>query len=140
MTNGLRPTSRQLHFLEQGLQDNIIFNSQRKCLMANGQPHYDVHDYGVMASNVFYELCEIDKDDRREGRPPTWHDISELVKKLSVYLNKVDVASITKAIVLWENGFVELDPRENNIKLTELGRQNCDKGIEVPQSKSPDSS
>ena len=95
---------------------------------------YDERDFGIMANNIFHELCELDRNDRENGRPPAWHDIGKFAEKLKAYDNDVDVAYITETILDEERRFIERNRQNNDVRLTDLGRQNCDRGIDIPPS------
>jgi hypothetical protein len=104
--------------------------------MANDQPApYDEHDYGVIANAIFTELCLRDKDDRIAGRDPAWHNLRELVRdRLGAYRIENDVQHLAEDLLQDERGFIERDPHSLNIRLTRLGRENCNIGIDVPPS------
>ena len=40
----------------------------------------------------------------------------------------------SEVILLDESGFIERDPSNQNVRLTEPERRNCDKGIDFPPS------
>jgi hypothetical protein len=96
--------------------------------MANDEhtPPYN-RDYGIMANNIFHVLCELDLDDREHDRPPAWHDIAILADRLRAYTDRVD--ALTETILQDERGFIERDPKSTNVRLTQLGRQNCNRRI-----------
>jgi hypothetical protein len=96
--------------------------------MANDEhaPPYS-HDYGIMANDIFHVLCELDLEYREHDRSPAWHDITILANRLSAYTDRVDV--LTEIILQDERGFIERDPKTTNVRLTQLGRQNCNKRI-----------
>jgi hypothetical protein len=85
------------------------------------------HDYGIMANNIFHVLCELDQEDREHNRSPAWHDITILANRLRAYTDRVDV--LAETILQDERGFIERDPKTTNVRLTQLGRQNCDNRI-----------
>jgi hypothetical protein len=96
--------------------------------MANDEhaPPYS-HDYGIMANNIFHVLCELDLEDREHDRSPAWHDITILADRLRAYTDRVDV--LAETILQDERGFIERDPKTTNVRLTQLGRQNCNRRI-----------
>jgi hypothetical protein len=103
--------------------------------MANNQePNYDDHDDGVIANYIFNELCRRDREDRNNGNEPAWHDITVLAQELRAYDNRIDVAYLAEEHLLDRRGFIERDPHNQNVRLTEHGRQNCDHGIDIPPS------
>jgi hypothetical protein len=81
----------------------------------------------IMANDIFHVLCELDLEDREHDRSPAWHDITILANRLSAYTDRVDV--LTETILQDERGFIERDPKTTNVRLTQLGRQNCNKRI-----------
>ncbi len=99
----------------------------------NNQPaRYDDHDDGVIANNIFNELCRRHREDRNVGRPSAWHDITELAEE--AFDNKIDIAYLAEEHLLDRLHFIERDPKNQNVRLTESGRQKCDKGIDIPPS------
>jgi len=72
-------------------------------------------------------LCELDLNDREHNRSPAWHDITILADRLRAYTDRVDV--LVETILQDERGFIERDPKTTNVRLTQLGRQNCNKRI-----------
>jgi hypothetical protein len=104
--------------------------------MSNNQsPPYDDHDDGVIANNIFDELCRRDREDRQNNKEPAWHDITKLAEGLKGFENKKDVAYIAEEHLLNRRQFIERDRKNQNVRLTELGRKNCDIGINVPPSE-----
>jgi hypothetical protein len=90
-----------------------------------GQGRYNERDYAIMANNVFHQLC---------GMGGEWHDIAALADKVGAFNNNIDVAYLVEDILV-ERQFIERDPHTNNVRLTTLGRQNCDReGIDIPPS------
>jgi hypothetical protein len=61
------------------------------------------------------------------NRSPAWHDITILANRLRAYTDRVDV--LAETILQDERGFIERDPKTTNVRLTQLGRQNCDNRI-----------
>ena len=80
-----------------------------------------------MANNIFHVLCELDLNDREHNRSPAWHDITILADRLRAYTDRVDV--LVETILQDERGFIERDPKTTNVRLTQLGRQNCNRRI-----------
>jgi hypothetical protein len=87
-----------------------------------------------MAGHIFNELCILDREDRNAVNPPAWHNIDELAERVRAFDNSVDVAYIAETTLLDQRGFIERDPYNQNVRLTELGRQSCGKGIDIPLS------
>jgi hypothetical protein len=87
-----------------------------------------------MAAHIFNELCIRDREDRNAGDPPAWNNINELAEHVRAFDNRADVAYLAETTLLDERGFIERDPHNQNIRLTRLGRQNCEKGIDIPPS------
>jgi hypothetical protein len=77
-----------------------------------------------MANNVYHQLCE---------REAGWYDITELAREVKAYENSNDVADIAE-VVLLERRYIERDLFSLNVKLTQLGRENCVRGISIPPS------
>ena len=104
--------------------------------MANDQGRipYDEHDNAVIANNVYHQLCEMDQEDRANNREPRWQDINTLAETLRAYDNRIDVAYLAEERLLDELGYIERDRHNNNVRLTEPGRQNCERGINIPPS------
>jgi hypothetical protein len=95
---------------------------------------YEERDNAIMANHVFRELCLLDEEDRRTGNDPQWQNIVTLANQVKAIDDSIDVAYITEHMLLDERRFIERDPRNVNVRLTLLGRQNCSKGIEIPRS------
>lgn len=93
---------------------------------------YDEHDNMIMANNVFMQLCLLDREDRENNREPQWQDIVAFADRVRAYDNRVDVAYIAETGFLDERGFIERDPHNTNVRLTPLGRENCNRGIDIP--------
>jgi len=91
--------------------------------MSNEIAPYDNYDNTIMTNNLFRRLCTLDEDDRNNNRPSRWHDITTLAKEVRAFTNSTDVAYIT------ETGYIERDINNNNVRLTDLGRQNCNRWI-----------
>jgi hypothetical protein len=54
--------------------------------------------------------------------------------KVGAFNNNIDVAYLVEDILV-ERQFIERDPHTNNVRLTTLGRQNCDREeIDIPPS------
>jgi hypothetical protein len=81
-------------------------------------------DCAIIVQNVFSQLCNTD---------PQSQDINRLAAEVGAYDNKNDVANIAEHVLL-QHHFIERDPRNNKVKLTALGRENCAKGIYIPPS------
>jgi hypothetical protein len=116
----------------------LKYTSHSNPIMANPPEPlpYDEHDYGVIASNVYHELCQRDKEDREAGRPPAWHDLTELVSKMDAYTDKIDIAYLAETILNTEREFIKRYPANFDVRLTGPGRDNCDRGIDIPKSES----
>jgi len=97
---------------------------------------YDERDNAIMANNIFHQLCEMDEEDRRNGKDPQWIALTPLAERLLAIDDRIDVAYIAEATLLDELGYMERDPHNDNVRLTQLGRQNCPNGIEIPPSLS----
>jgi hypothetical protein len=102
--------------------------------LADDTAKYDEHDHGLIPSYIHNQLCLLDREDREAGRPPAWHDLTELVKKMNAYDDKTDISYIAEVILDDEMGFIERNPTSYDVRLTQLGRDNCDKGIKIPTS------
>ena len=85
---------------------------------------YNERDWAIMANDIFRQLCSIG---------PGWHDISLLTVNVIADEDKVDVAYIAEDVLVG-TGYIERDMHTINVRLTELGRQNCDRDIEIPPS------
>jgi hypothetical protein len=98
----------------------------------NSEPvPYEEYDYGVIANYVHHELCLRDKEDREAGRPPHWHDLTELVSTMDAFANKIDISYLAETILETENNFIERNPATYDVKLTQPGRDNCGKRIKI---------
>ena len=51
------------------------------------------------------------------------------------YDDKISISYLAEAIHYDEREFVERNPANYDVRLTKLGRDNCDKGIEIPPSE-----
>jgi hypothetical protein len=100
----------------------------------NKNPPYEERDDAIMAGHIFNELCILDREDRNVGIPPAWHDITQLAEKVRAFDKSVDVAYIAETNLLDQQDFIERDPHNQNVRLTQVGRQNCGKGINIPPS------
>jgi hypothetical protein len=98
----------------------------------NEEPPYDSRDRGIIADNIFNELCKRDKEDRKASREPRWHDMTELADKLRAFDDRTAAAYSAEVDLLDKKQFIERS--YNNVRLTKLGRENCDKGIDIPPS------
>ncbi|MFZ0513304.1 MAG: hypothetical protein WAM14_16975 [Candidatus Nitrosopolaris sp.] len=95
---------------------------------------YDDRENAIMANHVFLELCKLDEEDRRSNRDPQWRDIVSLADLVKAFDERIDVSYIAEEMLLDERHFIERDLHNANVRLTKLGRENCDKGIEIPPS------
>lgn len=96
---------------------------------------YDPRDYAIVANNIFNRLNVLDEQDKNSGRQPEWHNINALAEEVKAYDSRIDVAYLTEAILHDQLKFIERDPENNkNVRLSELGRQNASKGINIPPS------
>jgi hypothetical protein len=100
----------------------------------NNHSPYDERDYAIMASHIFNELCIRDREDRDRDNLPAWNDITEFAEHLRAFDNRIDVAYLAETTLLDERGFIERDPRNQNVRLTRTGRENCERGIDIPLS------
>ncbi|HEY7080730.1 MAG TPA: hypothetical protein VH500_13580 [Nitrososphaeraceae archaeon] len=94
---------------------------------------YDERDYAIMANNVYNQLCRMDREVGIKNGEPQWHDIITLAEMVGEFDNRVHVAHLAET-VLEERGYLERDKQNKNVRLTLLGRQNCDNGIDIPPS------
>lgn len=100
------------------------------------RPPYDHKDYETIANNIFERLCERDKRDRESGKVANWHDLRGIVTKLRGFHVPTDVRALAEDILENEKKYMERDPHTFQVRLTELGRQNCGKRVVVtPQDK-----
>ena len=97
-------------------------------------PTYDERDNAIMASNVFHQLCDKDREDSRIGKEPKWLDIVKLANEVRAFDNRIDVAYLAEYNLLDEMGFIERDLHNTNVRLNKKGRDNCAKGIDIPPS------
>jgi hypothetical protein len=51
-----------------------------------------------------------------------------------IYDNRIDAAYLAETTVLDELGYIERSSDDINIRLTQLGRENCSKEIDIPSS------
>lgn len=72
--------------------------------------------------------------DKGKDKEPAWHDLNKLAEGLNAFPDKINVAYIAEVILRDESQFIERDLKNQNVRLTELGRKNCDKGIDIPPS------
>lgn len=94
---------------------------------------YEERDYAIMANNVYLQLCQMDREDRNV-RESQWHEITTLAERVGAFDNRIDVAYLAETTLLDELRYMERDINNKNVRLTLLGRQNCDKGIDIPPS------
>lgn len=66
------------------------------------------------------------------SREPSWHDMTELADKLRAFDDRTAAAYSAEVDLLDKKQFIERS--YNNVRLTKLGRENCDKGIDIPPS------
>jgi hypothetical protein len=99
------------------------------------RPRYEDRDVRIIGSHIFHELCLRDAQDRAALKPSASHDLRELSKRLRAYHNNEDVIRIAEDYLVEELKFIERDSRSFQVKLTEKGRENCRKGIEIPPSE-----
>lgn len=92
------------------------------------------HDYDVVANYIHQKLCFMDKADIELGRPTAWHNLIELIRKNNAYPIRIEIMDMAEKILADEKKFIERDPGTFNVRLTQLGRDNCDKGIDIPPS------
>lgn len=92
---------------------------------------YDDRDDTIMSNNVFRQLCLLDEEDRRSNRDPRWQNIVSLADQVRAIDNRIDVAYIAEHFLLDERRFIDRDQQNNNVRLTVLGRENCDKDIGI---------
>lgn len=89
-------------------------------------PTYDERDNAIMASNVFHQLCDKDREDSRIGKEPKWLDIVKLANEVRAFDNRIDVAYLAEYNLLDEMGFIERDLHNTNVRLNKKGRDNCE--------------
>ena len=94
----------------------------------NNDTPYEERDDAIVANNILMQLCILDREDRDAGRQPAWHDITTLAKHVRAFDNRTDVAYIAEERL---RGLIERDPQNQNVRLTEEGRQMCRKGIDI---------
>jgi hypothetical protein len=85
----------------------------------------------VIGNNIFQEMCKLDLSDRNLGLPTAWHDLIELVKRINAYDDKTDVAGIADSFLVLKKGLVERKESSFEVKLTQAGRKECDRGIYI---------
>jgi HEPN domain-containing protein len=98
------------------------------------RPLYEDRDVRIIANNIFHELCLRDTEDRFAGRPAASHDLRELAKRVAAYDNSEDVRHLAEDYLAEELHYLERDPHNFQVRLTQRGRDDCDKGIEIPPS------
>ena len=101
--------------------------------MSKPKAPYDERDYAIMTNDVYLQLCQMDREDRNV-REPKLHDITTLAENVGVFDNRAEVAYLAETTLLDELGYIERDIHNKNVRLTPLGRQNCDRGIDIPPS------
>jgi hypothetical protein len=76
----------------------------------------------------------MDRKDRDKNREPKWHDITTIAEAVGAFDLTVDVGYLAETTLLDELRYIERDLHSNNVRLTSLGRQNCEKRIHIPPS------
>jgi hypothetical protein len=94
---------------------------------------YNEREVRIMANDVFHGLCELDEENRRNNEEPRWQNIGPLADKVGAVTNKVHVAYLAEYALLLL-GYIELNLQNPKVRLTGLGRENCAKGINIPES------
>lgn len=100
----------------------------------DNQPLYDDRDVRIIANNIFHELCLRDEKDRAAGRSPAPQDGRELSEKVGAFQYKEDVRQLAEDFLVNEMHYMERNPHNFQITLTPTGRDNCNKGIDIPPS------
>jgi hypothetical protein len=69
---------------------------------------------------------------QERGNPPAWNDITELAGYVRAFDNITDVAYIAEANLLDELHYIDRDRHNQNVRLTTTSRENCGRGIQIP--------
>ncbi|HZA71198.1 MAG TPA: hypothetical protein VE548_16000 [Nitrososphaeraceae archaeon] len=97
--------------------------------MTSDVPLYSETDYTIIANNIYYRLCILDKEDIEAGLEPAWHDLKELMNEMDGYSNKTDVWYLADYILHDERKFIDRNKLDFTVRLTPRGREHCDQKI-----------
>jgi len=84
-------------------------------------------DYKTVAGIVYSHLCEMDKQQKRRGRVPQWHEIKILSDNLSSCDSKINPTILSETTLLDELGYIQRESSTNRIRLSGYGRLMCNK-------------
>ncbi len=82
-------------------------------------------DYKTIARIVYGYLCEMDKEQKRRGRVPRWHESKFLAEVLNSYDSRIDTEILSERGLLDELGYIQRDSSTNRIRLSGYGRLMC---------------
>jgi hypothetical protein len=102
--------------------------------MTGEKPLYEDRDVRIIANNIFNELCLRDAEDRATGRAPTSQDLRELSERVGAFNNREDVRQLAEDFLVHELQYMERNPHNLQVTLTQTGRNNCHRGIDIPPS------
>jgi hypothetical protein len=68
---------------------------------------------------------------REAGAPPQWHDLEAIANQMRAYSYETEIWYLAEYMLYEERGFIERNPENFTVKLTQPGRDQCGHWIEL---------